>query len=206
MSAPLKYALWGMVVFGLAALGYVLVRASSVGDPSGLSRYGVGEMRNLEVLREPPARPGVTLVDADGGETTLAAYEGKVILVNLWATWCAPCVAEMPSLNALAAARNSDQFEVVPISLDRTLEEAAEFYTEYNLTELPLLLDNTFAVGRAVETVGLPVSVFYDARGREIARVPREADWAGEDALALVDAIVAREFPAPAAPSDQAPS
>ena len=123
----------------------------------------------------------------DGTEMRLSDYKGKVILVNIWATWCAPCIAEMPMLDELQAKKGSASFEVVTISLDRTPEEAAKWFKENGIKNLPLWHDSTYGVSGKLALPGLPTSIFYNTQGQEIARIPGEVDWTSEEALALVD-------------------
>jgi len=106
---------------------------------------------------------------------------------HVWATWCAPCIAEMPMLDELQAKKGSANFEVVTISLDRTAEEAAQWFAKNNINNLPLWHDSTYGVSAKLALPGLPTSIFYNRQGREIARIPGEVDWTSEEALALVD-------------------
>lgn len=186
-----------MVFGGLVAFVTVSVKACQA--PEGaLDRFAVDSLSKLTVLEAPPAQPSLTFSTPDG-QTNLEAYRGKVVLVNAWATWCPPCVAEMPSLDELQRLRGGDDFVVLPISLDRSMEEAAKFYERTNLTDLPLIHDGTFAINARLELPGLPTSIFYDEFGRELARLPGEADWASEEALALVDHLIGQP------PSDDDP-
>ena len=123
----------------------------------------------------------------DATQMRLSDYKGKVILVNIWATWCAPCIAEMPMLDELQAKKGSDNFEVVTISLDRTAEEAARWLDKNDIKNLPLWHDSTYGVSGKLNLPGLPTSIFYNRGGREIARIPGEVDWTSDEALALVD-------------------
>jgi len=117
----------------------------------------------------------------------LSEYKGKVILVNIWATWCAPCIAEMPMLDDLQAEKGSNSFEVVTISLDRMPEEAAIWFDKNGIDNLPLWHDRTYGISGKLNLPGLPTSIFYNRQGREIARIPGEVDWSSAEALALVD-------------------
>lgn len=174
-----------MVLVGLLAVATVAVKACQ--PPEGrLDRFAVNSLSKLTSLNAPPVQPSLSFTTPDG-EISLADFRGKVILVNVWATWCAPCVVEMPSLDELQRRRGGDDFAVVTISMDRTIADAQAFYTRTGLTDLPLIHDGTFAVSARMELRGLPTSVFYDESGREIARIPGEADWASEEALALID-------------------
>lgn len=178
-----------MIFGGLLAFVGVAVKACQA--PEGaLDRFAVGSLSKLTSLEAPPTQPSLTFQTPEG-EITLADFRGKIVLVNVWATWCAPCVVEMPSLDALQRLRGGDNFAVVPISMDRQMDEAQEFYNRTGLTDLPLIHDGSFAVSSRLSLPGLPTSIFYDQFGRELARLPGEADWASEEALALVDHLTA---------------
>jgi thiol-disulfide isomerase/thioredoxin len=141
------------------------------------------------ILQTPPA-PAPDVAFSDGADATLGFkdFKGKITLVNLWATWCAPCVKEMPSLQALKKARGGADFDVVTISEDHGARKAVDpFFEKNGLTELPRYTDADSAVGRAFHVRGLPTTVLLDRDGNEIGRFEGGADWSGSDALALID-------------------
>ena len=179
-----------MLFGGLLAVGLVVVKACQA--PEGaLDRFAVGSLSKLTSLDAPPAQPILSL-STPQGKVSLTDYRGQVILVNGWATWCPPCVAEMPSLDELERLRGGEDFAVVPISFDRIFNDAAEFYEHMGLSDLPLIHDSTYAMSAQLELPGFPTSVLYDRHGREVARLPGEADWASEEALALIDHLLAQ--------------
>jgi len=149
----------------------------------------------LVVLAEPPAQPTTVFRTEAGDEVTLEQFRGKVVMVNIWATWCAPCVKEMPSLDRLEALLGSDQFEVVAITLDRNVEDARTFYDAHGLTHLKLYQERTLAIGSALGARGVPITVLYDVDGNELARLSNGAEWDSPEALALVREVLADEFP-----------
>jgi thiol-disulfide isomerase/thioredoxin len=180
-----------LMIFG-GLLAFVGAAVKSCQPPAGpLERFAVASLTKLTSLEAPPTQPSLTF-QTPVGEASLADYHGKIVLVNVWATWCAPCVVEMPSLDELARMRGGDNFAVIPISMDRNMSEAQAFYERTGLTDLPLIHDGTFAISARLELPGLPTSIFYDQYGRELARLPGEADWASEEALALVDYLIGR--------------
>ncbi|MEP3889512.1 MAG: TlpA disulfide reductase family protein [Hellea sp.] len=165
-----------------------LVVAQSCSQPkTGLERFAKDSLKKLTALEAPPVQPKMTFKLPDGAEMTLSNYKGKTILVNIWATWCAPCIAEMPMLDQLQAEKGSSKFEVVTISLDRTAQEAESWFEKNNIKNLPLWHDSTYGVSGKLELPGVPTSIFYNGQGREIARVLGEVDWTSPEALALVD-------------------
>lgn len=119
-------------------------------------------------------------------------YRGKVILVNAWATWCPPCVAEMPSLNRLQELRGGDDFQVITISLDNTKDKITDFFDENGLNALSPWHDGTYEINGKLRLPGLPTTVIYNQNGREIARLAGEAEWDSPEALALIDYLLAR--------------
>lgn len=149
-------------------------------------------MTRLTVLEAPPPMTTRSLRDANGAEATLAAYQGDVVVVNLWATWCAPCMEEMPSLAALQ--RNFEgRIHVVPISVDSEGERAKAISDLARLSggSLPFLQDMTRGVLFDAQAPGMPVTIIYDRRGQEVARLAGGADWSGEDATRLIEAVLA---------------
>lgn len=192
-----RFAFAGLFLVALAAIVYVLISAVGGKDGSGpsLERYATGTLEKLDFSNAGAAVPSGTFDDAAGGETDLASFEGKTILVNYWATWCGPCEREMPSLGALQKARGGDAFEVVAISIDS--DEDVE-YAKRRLTELGAAniafrhapLDRGDIVYGA-EVQGFPTSILYGPDGIEIARLSGEADWAAAEAVQFIDAVLA---------------
>lgn len=184
-----------MMAAGLVAVLYVVFAASSNPDQgAGLRRFADGDMAQLVVLDTPPPLTGRTIRDGAGAETTLAAYTGQIMVLNLWATWCAPCVEEMPTLGALQR-RFEGRIRVIPVSVDR---EADRAYAQAELARLsgaslPFLIDISRGVLFDVGAAGMPVTIIYDAEGRELARLAGGADWDGAEAVALIEAVLAGE-------------
>lgn len=170
-------------------------------DNSGLSDAAAPatETAPAEARRRVPGLPAfvykkapeplgdVNFVDASGAPKTLKDFHGKTVLLNLWATWCAPCREEMPSLDRLQQALGSDKFEVVALAVDRTgLEAARKFLDGINVKSLALYADPTTRSGSALKAIGMPTTILIDAEGREIGRLPGPAAWDSEDAKRLV--------------------
>jgi len=194
-KANSRWALWAALAM-LAAGGlwflYVLFAASSKPEPSGgLTRFAVGEMARLQVLEDAPPMPSRAINDAEGVETTLPALGGQVLVVNLWATWCAPCMEEMPTLAALQR-RYRDRLRVLPISVDSEadLARAQRELARLSGGSLPFYSDISRGVLFDLRAPGMPLTVIYDAEGVEAARLAGGADWGGDDAGALMDAVL----------------
>lgn len=193
-AAPRSWALkaaLGLMGAGVVALLYVLFAASSKPDREAFSQYASGEMRRLVVRPDAPPQPRTLLRNAAGAETNLAAYRGEVVLVNFWATWCPPCMEELPTLAALNRDFEGRGFRVVPVSIDsEARNEAAQTMLRRYGEGLPFLIDPTRAIAFAAEAGPMPTSILYDRQGREIARLTGEADWSSPEARALVEAAL----------------
>jgi thiol-disulfide isomerase/thioredoxin len=143
-------------------------------------------MAALHPTDPPRPLPDISFVDAAGAAHSLRDYAGKGVVLNLWATWCAPCVAEMPSLAALARAGGPDVV-VLPLSSDHGGTAVVErFFREHGITGLPVALDPKAQAAEALGARGLPTTLIIDRQGRERARLEGAADWASPDALAAI--------------------
>lgn len=141
---------------------------------------------------EPREVAAFTFEDAEGQEIGLDAFAGKTVLLNLWATWCVPCREEMPALDNLQAAMGGEDFQVVPLSLDRaSLAKIQGFYQETALQHLPIYHDQRNTAGRVLRAPGLPTTLLLNGEGQEIARVLGPAEWDSEEAMAAIRAAVA---------------
>ncbi len=123
--------------------------------------------------------------DAGGASVKLADFAGKPVLLNLWATWCAPCIHEMPLLDALAGDADGE-FAVVVLNQDRALPDARAWWEERGFAHLRLYLDPGLAAFRALSVRGLPLTLLIDARGREVGRVEGVAEWTSPEIAAFV--------------------
>ena len=159
--------------------------AAPAEKPSGLEK----------LVRVEPANglPVFTFTDGEGQTRNFSEWRGKVVLINLWATWCAPCKLEMPSLDRLQAKLGGADFAVLPISLDRTgLDKPRQFLTSNGLKNLDLFLDSGNSLMQTLRVSGLPLSVLVDRQGREIARLAGPAEWDSAEAEATIRAAIAK--------------
>jgi thiol-disulfide isomerase/thioredoxin len=157
----------------------------------------------LEALREGPLvalqfhdtpRPGSDLpfALADDSQSSLAAYAGKIVVLNFWATWCAPCRKEMPGLERLQTDLGGTDFAVVTLATGRnSVAGIAKFFDETGLTALPQYRDIQQGIARAMEVPGLPTTVILDRQGREVARLVGDAEWDTPSAKAILGALIA---------------
>ncbi|MBI1245998.1 MAG: redoxin domain-containing protein [Alphaproteobacteria bacterium] len=149
-----------------------------------------GAMGPFQTLDRPVPAPAIAFKDAEDEAHTLADFKGRLVVLNFWATWCAPCVEEMPSLDRLQATVVDEGMAVVAISLDRAgMRQVAPFFAMHDLRKLPVYLDPTGASMRAFKIRGLPTTIVIDAEGRETGRLEGAATWDSKEALALLRAL-----------------
>jgi thiol-disulfide isomerase/thioredoxin len=189
-----RFVIGGIGLVVLVGLIYGLFNALPNPDAAtDFARFKTNEFKGLEVLRAPPPQPVATFANAAGQPTTLAAFQGRVTLVNLWATWCAPCVTEMPTLARLQGLYSKDDLAVVAISVDRddTRLEAIDQLKALTNGTLDFYHDPKMGVVFPMKARGFPTTVLYDRNGKELARYAGEADWAGPAARSLIEAAIA---------------
>jgi thiol-disulfide isomerase/thioredoxin len=154
-----------------------------------------GEVAALQVQATPALMPELFFNDADGKPIKLSDLRGKVILLNLWATWCAPCRQEMPDLDTLQSSLGSKDFEVVTINIDtRNPDKPKQFLSDLVLLKLKFYADPSAKIFQdlknAGKALGMPTTLLIDAQGCELGRMPGPAHWASEDAQALIKAAL----------------
>ncbi|MGB1235565.1 MAG: TlpA disulfide reductase family protein [Planktomarina sp.] len=165
--------------------------ATPIRDTSALEALKTGDMRKLQFSAAPAPAAQTPFFAEDGSELTMANYEGKVVVLNFWATWCAPCRKEMPHLQELQAELGGDNFEVVTIATGRNEPAAMKaFFDEIRVDNLPLHRDPKSALARQSGVLGLPVTLILDREGNELARLQGDADWASDSAKTIIVALV----------------
>ena len=174
-----------LVLYTAIALG---ANAAQAADLSALKE---GDMRKLVVYEAPIQVPELAFTDATGAERRLSDWHGKVLLVNFWAVWCAPCRAEMPSLDRLQAEMGGADFEVLTIATGRNPAPKVErFLEDVGVRHLARYADSKNQLARGMGIVGLPVTVLIDRNGNEAARLIGEAAWDGAEAKAVINALL----------------
>jgi thiol-disulfide isomerase/thioredoxin len=137
--------------------------------------------------------PEAVFEKAGAEPVTLASFKGRVVLLNLWATWCIPCRREMPALDRLQSALGGPDFEVVALSVDRAGAAASEKFLKANgVSKLALYVDPTARLANTFKAIGLPTTLLIGRDGHEIGRLVGPAEWDGDDAKALVREALAR--------------
>jgi thiol-disulfide isomerase/thioredoxin len=186
-------------VIGGAALLYAkpgLIDKAATPEPaakSELARFATGSIARLETPADLEAAPAYVFKTRDGADTRLSDFRGKVVVVNLWAMWCAPCRTEMPTLARLAESYAGQDVVVLPINVDATEDAIADAKSFIDVHEpLPLYSDPKFQLPFELPGKGkMPQTVLLDRQGRIRAYFSGEADWASPEARALIDALLA---------------
>lgn len=147
------------------------------------------------VLFDPPrALPDIQFIDGDGRDCTLGDFRGKVVLLNVWATWCIPCRKEMPTLDRLQSTLGADGLEVVALSIDRGgLEVVREFYGEAGISRLATYVDASGRAFRELTILGLPTTLLIDRTGREAGRLVGPAEWDAPGTVAFLRRPIGRQ-------------
>ncbi|MFA9388094.1 MAG: TlpA family protein disulfide reductase [Methyloceanibacter sp.] len=217
-ASPAKYAIIAVIaaIAGFATV-YWSLAPSDNGSGSGSAPEMVGEagagseadakasplkglnkgaMAAFLVRSKPLDLPDFSLVNGDGATISLADLGGKVVLLNIWATWCVPCREEMPQLNDLQAALGGKDFEVVAVNIDKGgPAKARKFLEETKAADLTLYTDPTGKLFSKLRAVGMPTTLLIDRDSKEIGRLVGPADWASAEAKRLIRAAIAASKP-----------
>lgn len=149
-----------------------------------------GDMKKLAIHNVPVALPEVELVTMDDAPVTLGDYHGQWVVLNFWATWCAPCRTEMPTLGALQA--EMPEIAVIPVATGRNpVESIRRFLDDIDESDLTILRDPKSHLAREMGVMALPITVILDPAGREVARLIGDADWNSDSARAVIGALAA---------------
>ncbi len=184
------------VTFAPQGNGETQTRLAATGSYADiLGPLAKGDMAALFIVDQVEDRNALTFEDDKGNPVTLNDWQGQIILVNLWATWCPPCRAEMPALDALQARLGGEEFEVVAVNIDRGGTAKGEaFYEEIGLTNLGFYYDGSQpGIVRELAIIGMPTTLLINRQGLEIARLSGPAEWASDDAIRMVEAALAMD-------------
>lgn len=154
---------------------------------AALPLAAAAEERNLVLVDPPKALPDLRFVDGEGRKRALADFKGKVVLLNVWATWCTPCRKEMPTLDRLQNTLGGADFQVVALSIDRQgLDVVRKFYGEIGIKHLAVYVDRSSRAVRDLSAAGLPTTLLIDRAGREIGRLVGPAEWDAPGMMAFI--------------------
>lgn len=195
-SRTIQLSYFILMVLGLVFFGYIYSQTREPVSQNSVDSLTASEpvsTSGLPIHSEPKSLPELAFVDGDRQKRTLSSFKGKLILLNIWATWCTPCREEMPTLDRLQAKLGSTEFEVIALSIDRAeISVIKNFYEELGLDSLAAYVDPTGTAATTLDVMGIPATLLINPQGDEIGRVLGPAEW---DAPTIVDTIQ-RHLPA----------
>lgn len=178
-----------MIFLTISAISYVFLNNAQL--PSELKGLQKGVLSRLELFDVPITPPNVPLDGRDGDVVHLNEFTGKFMLVNIWATWCAPCLEEMPSLARLNQARGGDDFEVVIVSIDRDgFPKTDPWLERLNIHGLRDFIEPSGRLPLLVESQQMPTTLILNPEGRMIGKITASLEWDGPEAQRLVDILL----------------
>lgn len=149
--------------------------------------------KNFILHDAPKSIPAIQFKDDQGRARSLADFHGKVVLLNIWATWCVPCRREMPALDRLQGTLGGADFEVVALSMDHSgIEVVRKFYAEVGIQKLAMYIDSSGKATRELGAVGLPTTLLVDREGREIGRLIGPAEWDSPEIAEFIRCVISR--------------
>ena len=182
------------LMYTALVMGANLAPQIAQADLSEISEMRTGDMKKLNFHADAKTISSQPYIKADGSEGQLSDHTGKVVLLNFWATWCAPCRKEMPMLSELQTELGGDGFEVVTLATGRNAPPAMKsFFKDIGVDNLPLHRDPKQKIARDMAVLGLPITVILDKNGAEIARLRGDADWASDNAKDILRAVISAQ-------------
>jgi len=192
MNFSLKTLLYIVIAAGAIFVGMTFFDKEPQADYSAFEPLRAGDMKKLN-FSAPKPFVDTAFVGEDGQPMNFEAFKGQYTVVNFWATWCAPCRAEMPTLEALDKAFEGKGLDVITIATGRNPQPTIDkFFAEIGVENLPKHLDPKQALARDMAVLGLPVTVVLNQDAREIARLTGDAHWDSPEAVAILTALVER--------------
>lgn len=194
MASKAKANLIGLSVFAvvIAAVAF-FPRSEPAGPEVAFGPPVIGSMRHFDLAKVRLPRPDISWTTGSGKTVSLSDFQGKVVLLNYWASWCAPCLRELPSLDRLAARYNSDKFEVIALNVDPEGKALAEKTARsLNLTALTLNLDPELVAYRAIGIRAMPSTFLFDHNGVVIGVLRGGTEWDSREAETLFDYFIQR--------------
>lgn len=165
--------------------------AAMAGNASNYTVPAASE--SIPPANQRPKMPAVSFLDASGAPVPLSNWRGKVVLLNFWATWCAPCIKEMPALDNLKTRMGGPRFDVIALSEDRQgMDVVKDFFKRQKLTGLRPFVD-TDQIGTSLGLRGLPTTILIDANGRAVMRIEGPRKWDGPEMTALIQTLLAEK-------------
>lgn len=176
---------------GFFVLALLLLATPSFAKDGPAAAFGA-DFLGFHAYETPEEIPAITFYDAAGKGVSITDFKGKYVILNFWATWCAPCVEEMPALAALQAQRGGKDLAVVPVSFDFNPDskKLAGFMRKNGAGALPLYVDLKGVIQRVIPTKGLPTTMILGRDGKILYIMEGGADWSSPKALAFIDFLL----------------
>ena len=138
-------------------------------------------IKNLVINKELKTYKNLAFLDSKQEIVKLDNYKGKLVILNFWATWCAPCKKEMPSLDSLKSNKSLDNLEIFPINIGKdNLKKSQKFYSELEIKNLEIYFDNPITLTKELSLRGVPTTIIFDRKGKEFARIIGSIDFSDE--------------------------
>ena len=132
----------------------------------------VPDIKNIVINKEPKTYDNLTFLDSKNEKVTLSNFKGKLVMLNFWATWCAPCEEEMPSLNSISKNSELNNLKIFPINIGQeSLEKTQKFFNKLNIKNLKIYYDSPNTLAKKLSLRGLPTTIIFNKDGKEIARI-----------------------------------
>ncbi len=187
----IKYFPYIAVIFVIASIILIIISNTSINEKQLTSNVELtAELKAFEFEAKPISND-FTFYNKDGKELRLSDYKGNVILLNLWATWCAPCVAEMPSLDKLKELMANEKVQVIAVSVGKdNVDKIKLFYKKHEITNLEIFHDKDKTIYNTIRFHGLPTSILIDKEGNEIGRLNGDANWSSDEAVSFINSYL----------------
>jgi len=185
--------IWLVVVALTAALLLVFTQDRDKSKTVELQAFLKGDMADLQLMDGEIELPALVFSGGadESQQLNLSDFKGRVVVLNLWATWCAPCVHELPSLDRLQGGLGGTDFEVIALSMDRAgAETIVPFFEKLEIENLNIYTDRKSITMRALKSASLPLTLIIDKQGSVVGRFDGPAEWDGVDAKALLQALI----------------
>jgi thiol-disulfide isomerase/thioredoxin len=196
-----------------AQVAAAMVAVAMVAVASSQFAAAQAPLKSFVMHDAPKPIAAIAFEDGQGRSRSLADFKGKVVLLNIWATWCVPCRKEMPALDRLQGVLGGSDFEVVPLSIDRGGRETVRtFFSEIGVRNLAMYIDVSGQALRSLGVIGLPTTLVVDRAGQEIGRIIGPAEWDSPEIADVLRPIISKQsdpnegLVQTAAPPDHAPN